>query len=236
MQSILDASDRALDEARAAVDALGRDTAEPLGYALHRAARDVAERYGAPRGGGARRLGAGRPAPAARARCGSRARPSGTPCDTAAPSAYASRSRRRRRGAAWSCRTTAAASTSEAAAYGYGYGLTSMRERAQGLPGACVADVDAGQRYDDRGDLVSEQPISVVMADDHARMRTRIREALEAGGCVVRRGGGVGRRTRSPWPSSTGPTSPCSTSTCPATASPRRARSPAACPAPPWSC
>lgn len=32
---------------------------------------------------------------------------------------------------------------------------------------------------------MSEQPIRVVMADDHARMRTRIREALEAGGCVV---------------------------------------------------
>lgn len=28
-------------------------------------------------------------------------------------------------------------------------------------------------------------PIRVVMADDHARMRTRIRRALEAGGCVV---------------------------------------------------
>lgn len=46
VQSILDASDRALDEARAAVDALGRDAAEPLGHAVHRAARDVAERYG----------------------------------------------------------------------------------------------------------------------------------------------------------------------------------------------
>jgi DNA-binding NarL/FixJ family response regulator len=32
---------------------------------------------------------------------------------------------------------------------------------------------------------VSEEPIRVVMADDHARMRTRVREALEAGGCVV---------------------------------------------------
>lgn len=32
---------------------------------------------------------------------------------------------------------------------------------------------------------MSEKPIRVVMADDHARMRTRIREALEAGGCVV---------------------------------------------------
>ncbi len=46
VQSILDASDRALDEARAAVDALGHDTREPLGYTLHRSARDVAERHG----------------------------------------------------------------------------------------------------------------------------------------------------------------------------------------------
>lgn len=46
VQSILDASDRALDEARAAVDALGRGSEEPLGYALHRSARDVADRHG----------------------------------------------------------------------------------------------------------------------------------------------------------------------------------------------
>lgn len=46
VQSILDASDRALDEARAAVDALGRGSDEPLGYALHRSARDVADRHG----------------------------------------------------------------------------------------------------------------------------------------------------------------------------------------------
>ena len=32
---------------------------------------------------------------------------------------------------------------------------------------------------------MNEQPIRVVMADDHARMRKRIRAALEAGGCVV---------------------------------------------------
>lgn len=46
VQSILDASDRALDEARAAVDALGSGSEEPLGYALHRSARDVADRHG----------------------------------------------------------------------------------------------------------------------------------------------------------------------------------------------
>jgi signal transduction histidine kinase len=45
-RSIVDACDRALDEARAAVDALGRSSEEPLGYVLHRAARDVAERHG----------------------------------------------------------------------------------------------------------------------------------------------------------------------------------------------
>ncbi|KRF01524.1 two-component system response regulator [Nocardioides sp. Soil777] len=33
--------------------------------------------------------------------------------------------------------------------------------------------------------MVSDQPIRVVMADDHVRMRTRIRDALEVGGCVV---------------------------------------------------
>lgn len=46
VQSILDASNRALDEARIAVDELGRDTAEPLGCSIHRLARDVAQRYG----------------------------------------------------------------------------------------------------------------------------------------------------------------------------------------------
>ena len=45
-QAIVDACDRATDEARAAVDALGRGSDEPLGYLLHRAARDVAERQG----------------------------------------------------------------------------------------------------------------------------------------------------------------------------------------------
>jgi signal transduction histidine kinase len=44
---ILQACDRALDEARGAVDALGRSGDEPLGFALHRAARQVAERYDA---------------------------------------------------------------------------------------------------------------------------------------------------------------------------------------------
>ena len=33
--------------------------------------------------------------------------------------------------------------------------------------------------------VADEAPLRVVLADDHARMRGRIREALEAGGCVV---------------------------------------------------
>ena len=43
---IIAACDRAVDEARSAVDVLGRADDEPLGFVLHRAARQVAERYG----------------------------------------------------------------------------------------------------------------------------------------------------------------------------------------------
>ncbi|HEX5857652.1 MAG TPA: ATP-binding protein [Microbacterium sp.] len=42
---IIAACDRALDEARAAVHALGRAGEEPLGFMLHRAARELTERY-----------------------------------------------------------------------------------------------------------------------------------------------------------------------------------------------
>ena len=44
--SVLAACDRALDESRAAVEALGRGPDESLGFVLHRAAHQVAERYG----------------------------------------------------------------------------------------------------------------------------------------------------------------------------------------------
>jgi signal transduction histidine kinase len=44
-QDVLASCDRALDEARAAVDALGRSSDEPLGFVLHRAARELADRY-----------------------------------------------------------------------------------------------------------------------------------------------------------------------------------------------
>lgn len=46
VRAIVDACDRALNEARAAVEVLGRDPDEPLGYALHRTAREVADRHG----------------------------------------------------------------------------------------------------------------------------------------------------------------------------------------------
>lgn len=45
-EDLVGACDRALDEARAAVDALGRSSDEPLGFVLHRSARQVADRYG----------------------------------------------------------------------------------------------------------------------------------------------------------------------------------------------
>jgi signal transduction histidine kinase len=44
--SVLAACDRAMDESRAAVEALGRGADESLGFVLHRAAHQVAERYG----------------------------------------------------------------------------------------------------------------------------------------------------------------------------------------------
>jgi hypothetical protein len=44
-ERIVHCCDRALDEARAAVQALGRPCDEPLGFMLHRAARELAERY-----------------------------------------------------------------------------------------------------------------------------------------------------------------------------------------------
>jgi signal transduction histidine kinase len=46
-ERILGACDRALDEARQAVEAMGRsaDEEEPLGYTVHRAARQVADRF-----------------------------------------------------------------------------------------------------------------------------------------------------------------------------------------------
>ncbi|MGS0684530.1 sensor histidine kinase [Nakamurella sp. GG22] len=42
---ILGACDRALDEARQAIEAMGTSSAEPLGFTVHRAVRQVAERY-----------------------------------------------------------------------------------------------------------------------------------------------------------------------------------------------
>jgi signal transduction histidine kinase len=48
-QRIIGACDTALDEARSAIEALGRQSDEPLGFVLHRAARQVAERYDEPR-------------------------------------------------------------------------------------------------------------------------------------------------------------------------------------------
>lgn len=45
-QRIIDSVDRASDEARAAIETLGHEDDLPLGLLLHRAARNVAERYG----------------------------------------------------------------------------------------------------------------------------------------------------------------------------------------------
>jgi signal transduction histidine kinase len=143
VQSILDASDRALDEARAAVDALGRDTDEPLGYALHRSARDVAERHGArvvvelddavwadqhQRHGLARIV---------REAVGNALRHGGADCVRITLDSTPT-------GGRLVVQDDGRGFDVEAASYGDGYGLTSMRERAQRLPGTCVVTSEPG--------------------------------------------------------------------------------------------
>ena len=66
-----------------------------------------------------------------------------------------------------------------------GYGLVSMRDRARNLPGTFDVDGRHAERDVGDGDVVTEKPIRLVMADDNARIRGQIRRALEAGGCEV---------------------------------------------------
>jgi signal transduction histidine kinase len=143
VQSILDASDRALDEARAAVDALGRDTDEPLGYALHRSARDVAERHGARvvvelddavRADQHQRHGLAR---IVREAVGNALRHGGADCVRITLEATPA-------GGRLVVQDDGRGFDTDTAAYGNGYGLTSMRERAHRLPGSCAVTSEPG--------------------------------------------------------------------------------------------
>ena len=145
VQSILDASDRALDEARAAVDALGRDTDEPLGYALHRSARDVAERHGARvvvelddsvRADPSQRHGLAR---IVREAVGNALRHGGAECVRVTLEATPSGRRR------LVVQDDGRGFDASATAYDSGYGLTSMRERARQLPGSCTVSSEPGR-------------------------------------------------------------------------------------------
>jgi signal transduction histidine kinase len=143
VESILAASDRALDEARAAVDALGRDTDEPLGYALHRSARDVAERHGARvvvelddsvQADQYQRHGLAR---IVRAAVGNALRHGGADCVRVTLEATPAGNR-------LVVQDDGRGFDVAAATAGNGYGLTSMRERAQRLPGTCVVTSSRG--------------------------------------------------------------------------------------------
>ncbi|WP_157558876.1 sensor histidine kinase [Nocardioides sp. Soil774] len=143
-QSILDASDRALDEARAAVDALGRNPDEPLGYALHRSARDVAERHGARvvvelddsvRADQHQRHALAR---IVREAVGNALRHGGAGCVRVTLEATPA-------GGRLVVEDDGRGFDVHATAYDDGYGLTSMRERAQELPGACVVTSAPGR-------------------------------------------------------------------------------------------
>ena len=143
VQSILDASDRALDEARAAVDALGRDADEPLGYALHRSARDVAERHGARvvvelddavRADQHQRHALAR---IVREAVGNALRHGGADCVRVTLEATPT-------GGRLVVQDDGRGFDVEAASYDGGYGLTSMRDRARRLPGVCVVVSEPG--------------------------------------------------------------------------------------------
>ena len=144
VQSILDASDRALDEARAAVEALGRDADEPLGYALHRSARDVAERHGARvvvelddsvQADQHQRHGLAR---IVREAVGNALKHGGADCVRVTLQATPA-------GGRLVVQDDGRGFDVATAAYGNGYGLTSMRERAQRLPGACTVTSEPGR-------------------------------------------------------------------------------------------
>lgn len=135
VQSILDASDRALDEARAAVDALGTGSDEPLGYALHRSARDVAERHGgrvmvelddSVQADHSRRHDLAR---ITREAVGNALRHGSASCVRISLRATPS-------GGRLVVEDDGSGFDVGAAAHGHGYGLTSMRARAHSLPGS----------------------------------------------------------------------------------------------------
>ncbi len=144
VQSILDASDRALDEARAAVDALGTGPDEPLGYALHRSARDVAERHGARvvvelddsvRADQTQRHHLAR---ITREAVGNALRHGGASCVRVTLDATAS-------GGRLVVKDDGCGFDVQGATARSGYGLTSMRARAQALPGTFVLESAPGQ-------------------------------------------------------------------------------------------
>jgi signal transduction histidine kinase len=133
-RSILEACDRALDEARAAVDALGRDAEEPLGYALHRAAREVADRHGghvavelddAVQAGPEQRHDLAR---ITREAVGNALRHGAAECVRITLEAVPG-------GRRLVVKDDGSGFDPTAVSGGTGYGLTSMRDRARGLPG-----------------------------------------------------------------------------------------------------
>ena len=137
--TILAACDRALDEARAAVDALGRSPDEPLGFVLHRAARQVAERYGgrvvvdvddAVDAGAEQRHALVR---VTREAVSNALRHGGASCVRIRLSSDATG---RRLLVEDDGRGFDAEAVTGLGSQSTGYGLTSMRERAQALPGA----------------------------------------------------------------------------------------------------
>ena len=218
----------------------GASASEPLGFVLHRAARQVAERYDASlevelddsvhadedQRHALVRITREAVSNAIRHGRADRVRAAADRDEQRQPTARA--------------RTTGRASTRRrSGGSATGYGLTSMEERAAALPGLVRIDSAPGTRHHRGGDVVttcaSLSPTTTRACADASA------QALEAQRLRGRRRRRVSADEAVRLVSSTAPTWPCSTSTCPATASrlpgtsrrpPRR--SPSSCsPSPP---
>jgi signal transduction histidine kinase len=146
-ERILGACDRALDEARQAVEAMGHSGAdeEPLGFTIHRAARQVADRLGV-----ALELELDDTATADQSQRHALLRIAREAVGNAARHGHATRvkielqqlSDGTRRLAV--CDDGSGFDVSEATTQRKGFGLTSMRERSEALPGAFAVESSPG--------------------------------------------------------------------------------------------
>ena len=141
-ERVIAACDRGLDEARAAIDTLGRGADEPLAVVLHKAARQMVERYG-----GRLLVDLDRSVTATADQRHALVRITREAVSNAVRHGGAGRVRLRlvREGGSSHLFVEDDGAGFDVSAPSAGYGLTSMRERALGLPGVFTIDSAPGR-------------------------------------------------------------------------------------------